>query len=261
MPIDRLLTLGETTLHDWPDYRALGVDDADVEALVAAATAPTDARTPEAALWAPVHAWRALAQLGDPRAIAPLVSLMATLDDDWAGEELPRALAMFGPRAIPALVGLLDDAGGDDFARGSAATALGLVAAEHPDARDAIVGHLARALERYETQSDALNAFLLVPLVDLRAVEVAPLVERAYAADAIDPLVFGDWEDVQVAFGMLPERRFPRAPLWEDPRDRRSAAPPPPTGPSAAARAEAVRKRKARQKQAKASKRKNRRRR
>ena len=54
-----------------------------------------------------------------------------------------------------------------------------------------------------------LNAFLMSYLVDLKAVEAAPVMEKAFAADRVDISVQGDWEDVQIRLGLLDERLTP----------------------------------------------------
>jgi hypothetical protein len=57
-------------------------------------------------------------------------------------------------------------------------------------------------LEHFEDQDKSLNAFLVGPLRDLGAVESAPLMERAFAANRVDIGVQGDWEDVQIDMGL-----------------------------------------------------------
>ncbi len=51
-------------------------------------------------VWAPIHAWRTLGQLHAAAAIAPLLGLLHYIDDDdddWAAEDLPRALGLIRP--------------------------------------------------------------------------------------------------------------------------------------------------------------------
>jgi len=50
---------------------------------------------------------------------------------------------------------------------------------------------------------------LILYLVDLKAVEIAPLVEQAYQADVVDLSVLGDYEDFQIEVGLLKERLTP----------------------------------------------------
>jgi hypothetical protein len=43
-------------------------------------------------------------------------------------------------------------------------------------------------------------------------VEAAPVIEQAFRADQVDEMVVGDWEDVQVDFGLKARREKPRRP-------------------------------------------------
>jgi hypothetical protein len=47
-----------------------------------------------------------------------------------------------------------------------------------------------------------VNSFLVLGLVELQATEAAPLMERAFRARKVDPMIMGDWEDVQVELGL-----------------------------------------------------------
>lgn len=48
-----------------------------------------------------------------------------------------------------------------------------------------------------------LNGFIISDLVDLQAVQAAPIIKRAFAAECVDLSVMGDWEDVQIKLGLL----------------------------------------------------------
>ena len=111
-PVDRLFTLDPPPgpAAAWPDYLALGLGREHVPALVRMATDPALSRsTDERELWAPLHAWRALGQLGDPAAAAPLLDFLAALDEDedYAREELPTVLGLLGPTVLPSLAAFL----------------------------------------------------------------------------------------------------------------------------------------------------------
>ncbi|GJD22693.1 hypothetical protein RIVM261_076490 [Rivularia sp. IAM M-261] len=58
-----------------------------------------------------------------------------------------------------------------------------------------------------------MNACLVDDLIDLNAVESAPVIERAFAAKKVMPILAGDWDEVQVSLGLktreeVPIRRF-----------------------------------------------------
>ena len=67
-----------------------------------------------------------------------------------------------------------------------------------------------RSGRAFAGQDAGLNGSLVSSLVALGAVEAAPLIEQAFAAGQVDEMVMGDWEDVQIAFGLKAEREAPR---------------------------------------------------
>jgi hypothetical protein len=121
-------------------------------------------------------------------------------------------LATIGPAAIEPVAAYLADTSHDDWARVAAAHALGILGQAHPETRAACVGRLTAQLKRFAKQSDILNAFLVSPLLDLRAVEAAPVIEQAFASGPMDETVQGDWEDVQIELGLKTQRERPRKP-------------------------------------------------
>jgi hypothetical protein len=216
-PVKQLLSLGELRRDAKLDYAALGLSRNDVPALIRMATdyqlhdGPQDSPV----VWSPVHAWRALAQLRAEEAIAPLVELFRRADDDmddWVSEDLPHALAQFGAVALAPLTDYLGDATHGDWSRVAAAEAIGFVGKEQPDTRAECVLRLSAQLERFAEQSETLNAFLISPLLDLRAVEAMPVIERAFASGRVDESVPGDVEDVEIEFGLKTKRAHPPKP-------------------------------------------------
>ena len=216
-PVDRLLTHGDPRemRGEWPDYRALGLAEEHVADLIRMATDPdlnwADEDDPK--VWAPVHAWRALGQLRAVAAVEPLLELHDELDDsDWLMSELPQVFALIGPAAMPPLVAYLADAQHDVWPRVSAADALAKIGQRHPEARDQCVAALSQMLEKHAENDDILNGRIISGLIDLKAVEAAPVMEQAFAADNVDDTIVGDWEDVQVLLGLLTERLTPPSP-------------------------------------------------
>jgi hypothetical protein len=57
-------------------------------------------------------------------------------------------------------------------------------------------------LELFAVNGPGANGFLVASLVDLHAVEAAPLIEQAFAATCVDLVVIGDWDAVQIALGL-----------------------------------------------------------
>jgi HEAT repeat protein len=216
-PVDQLLSLGEPAPNERLDYAGMGVSAENIPDLIRMATderlnnAPGDSKL----VWAPVHAWRALGQLRAVMAVEPLLKLFQRIDDfsdDWIGTDLPMALAQIGAAAIEPAANYLADAGHGEWARTAAAATLGKIGCEHPLLRLECVARLSAQLEKFSEQSETLNAFLVSPLWDLRAVEALPVIERAHAAGKVDESVNGDVEDVQIHFGLKTERERPARP-------------------------------------------------
>lgn len=214
-PLDRLLGLGIlfTRGREWRDYWQMGIGPDHVPDLVRMACDSElhDAFEDDPRVYAPLHAWRALGQLAAPEAAAPLAELLVRLpDDESANEELPEVLGMIGVAGVGAAIGLLANPMLEERTRISAASALEEIGKRHPELRDRCVEMLMGQLKRYAGQPEGLNGFLVHDLVELGAVEAAPLMQAAFEAERVDLLIRGDWGDVQVDLGLLPERMTER---------------------------------------------------
>jgi hypothetical protein len=207
-PVNKLLTYGEgkpSSPDNWPNYLELGLSPEHIPELIRMATDEqlNEADTDSLEVWAPIHAWRALGQLQAQTAIEPLLTLFETLkDDDWAMSELPEVLGMIGPAALPALAAYLADITHDDSARISITSCIENIGKHWPESRTACVDILTEQLKLFAENDPDLNSFLILTLVELQAKEAAPVIERAYAANRVDLIVMGVWEDVQVELGL-----------------------------------------------------------
>lgn len=263
-PVDQLLTLGHPRpwREPWADYLAMGFTHEHVSELIRMVGDPAlnDADGESAEVWTPVHAWRTLGQLRAEAATEPLMKLLETERDDWVLNEVPRVLGLIGPAALGPARARLDHE--DEGVRLSAMSSLVEVAKEHRDAREEVVGILTGRLERWPDQDPLTNAFLIGRLVDLGEASAAPLMKAAFDAGAVELAWNGDWEDVQVTLGLIPERTTPRPHyhlglLEPATRGARSPGPPRTAPPSRAAGAQ--KKTKNRREAAKASRKRNRR--
>jgi hypothetical protein len=85
-PVQRLLTIGETQSYDpadWPDYAAeFGLECEHIAELsrLACDTALNGGDPDSRAVWAPLHAWRALGQLQAEESVAPLLDFLTTAE-------------------------------------------------------------------------------------------------------------------------------------------------------------------------------------
>jgi hypothetical protein len=85
------------------------------------------------------------------------------------------------------------------------------IAGAYPEARSECVAALARPLERFAENDPTFNGGVIGCLAHLKAVEAAPLMERAFAAGKVDEFICGGWEEIRYELGLRadpPPRRF-----------------------------------------------------
>jgi len=127
-PVQQLCVYGDArdSIHQqsqgWPNYLKLGLTEAHIPALIQVLQSRSweqEAEEPEeeesVAVWASIHAWRALGQLGAEAAIPELMRLIQESDEsdriplsedwihEWIIEELPFVFGLIGPQALPPL--------------------------------------------------------------------------------------------------------------------------------------------------------------
>jgi len=214
-PVSQLLTLGdEFDQSEWRDYSVLGLTTDHIPDLVRMALDEdlwVDTESNE--IWAGIHAWRALGQLRAADAVKPLATLFDDLDGDineWVSEDLPEVFGLIGPDAVPPLCDYIEEPGHGQWACVAASNSLVKIAERYPVTRAEVTNIISKKLEHFAEQERQLNACLVANLVhDLNAVETAPIIERAFAADAVDLSFMGDWEAVQIELGLLEARLTP----------------------------------------------------
>ena len=143
-----------------------------------------------------------------------MLALLADMEGfgvDWIFEEIPGVFAAIGPAAIPDLARFLADGQIGTWPRCLSVTCLEGIVRRHPDTREECTDIVIGQLEQFEGQDKLLNASLIGALIEWKAVQAAPLMEKAFDADAVDIMAVGDWEDVQVEMGLL-EDASPLAP-------------------------------------------------
>ncbi len=219
-PVDQLVKAGEIDLAGEPaSYADLGIGREHVPELIRMATDEALHTGPVGShiYWGPVRAWRALGELRAEEAVGPLLDLLCRIDDeqdDWVREEIPEVLAEIGPVALDPLAEYLANTAHGEWARLAAAQGIATIATYHPDQRPACVARLSAQLERFANQSDVFNGYIVSNLMDLAAVEAAPIMQQAFAAGAVDESIAGDWEDVAIELGLKTHREHPRKPNW-----------------------------------------------
>ncbi len=216
--LDRLLTLGrpKRQVIDF-DYAACGITPEHIPGLIRMLSddrlnnAPVDSNL----VWGPLYAWRALGALKAEAAIGPLLDLLARIGshhDDWVSEDGPQVLGEIGPAAVGPTVVYLADEGHDEWARVAAAKALEELGKRNPELREPCLNALRKQLARQAEQSESLNAFLILSLLDFKAVEALPEIREACDADHVDESVSGDFEDFEIELGLKMARTKPARP-------------------------------------------------
>lgn len=174
------------------------------------------------AIYAPVHAWRALGQLRAAEAVEPLLAMMNAMDelnDVWYLEEFPDVFALIGPPAFARAADYLDNPENFLFPRICAAHMLSKIADRHPEQRDDAVSRFEGLLKNCPHNDSTLNAFLVSYLMNLKATESAEVIERAFAGRCVDEATVGGWgkvrEELGVAgMGLAPSRSAAVSPFF-----------------------------------------------
>ncbi len=193
-PLVELLSLGEPT--DATDYAAyaaqLGACVPDLIRMVLDDDLnERDAKDP--AVWAPLHALRVLVRLAPAEAAEPLLAGL-DLDDEWFGEELPKAYGQIGAVAIPVLTAYLEDPVHQRFARDRASGALCAIAEDQPRARAEVIELLTHFLDRPNADAsadeEAVTTSVINDLADLKALTAYGAIRRAFEEDRVNPRCF-----------------------------------------------------------------------
>ncbi|NEQ30722.1 MAG: hypothetical protein F6K04_06930 [Leptolyngbya sp. SIO4C5] len=185
----------------WPNYTALALPS--VEQLISLALNVGLCLEPAPASSLPVHAWRALGQLGVTTAIAPLVSLLSLPAIAPVHQELPYVFSYFGPAAVADLAAVLINARQPLVGRLTACHALSLVGRNHFAATHDCVTHLSAQLGKALVNPTRLNAALVEGLIELAAIEAVPVLRRAFSNRRVDTSVTGNWLSVQARLGLI----------------------------------------------------------
>lgn len=214
-PIDALLHAGVLDYHTrLEDMAGAEFSRAEIPELIRMATDPLLLwLAPEPQAWAPVHAWFELARLRAVEAIEPLIALFDDLDDEESDEiqaAIPRILGTLGAKSLPPLRRYLVNPVKPEYGRIAAAQAIAQNGLKHPECRDETIALLVEALNRHNDAPKGLNGFIVYSLAQLNGVEAAGSIREAFAAERVDCAIIGDWEDVQIRFGLLSERVTPR---------------------------------------------------
>lgn len=213
--IQTLLTLGRPqNQSQWPDYLSeYGFTAEDVPALLALFTDEAIDALPQdrPEIWAPVHAWRILGQLGSAAAIVPIIQSFDRLcDDDCALSELCKVIGMIGPAAIPALMQHWQQPDKEEFSHVMAMDALSEIALQHPPTREQILDIFRAYMASPSMSAYTLNGLLMARLLDLKATETIDEIRQLFALGCVDSTCAGDVEEMEIALGFRTHRATPK---------------------------------------------------
>lgn len=202
-------------LDDGYNYLADGFDESHVPDLIRILEDDElgDGDLDQPAVWAQTHAWRIVGQLRAQDAIVPLLNLLRYIDergDDRVGEEVPGILVQIGSDSLQPAADFLADTEKGVWARVGSARIVEEIGKAYPESRPQCVQIATQQLELFADQDEIINTALIDCLAELKAVEAAPVIERAFAAGKVDLSLRGDWEDVQVDMGLLDARITPK---------------------------------------------------
>ena len=211
-PVDKLLTYTsikeDDPLPEGISYvEKFGIGKDDVPELICMATDDylVSKSASEFEFAAPLHAVRALAELHAEEAIEPLLTIYGKTsqnDHDWLLEILMDVFTIIGPAALPSLEQFLVDPSQDDSAQNYISEIIGRIGKEYPETRTACIAMIIRRLTDFEENDPDLNAFLIGELLEMKAVEAAPLIEEALASDCVNETWCGDWDEAQYKLGL-----------------------------------------------------------
>ena len=157
------------------------------------------------AIYAGVHAVRALKQLELGELVPELIPLF-DVDSEWfLDNDLPELMASAGPIAVPPLAAYLADSGRWSNGHYSAARALKQIADEHPEQGAAAVAAFAAMLDRLDDYGETSITAAVDMLTELKAVEELPRIRRAFEQNKVDTMMRGGWLDILNDLGVTPE--------------------------------------------------------
>lgn len=153
-------------------------------------------------VWAQNRALVALAEL-DP---APVIGSLVPL--------LEPVFAKAGAAAIAPLQSYLADPSRWAWGHSFACDLVAEVAEARPELRGEAAEILAAVLRQAETRHELAVSGAVSAPVELRAVDMLPLIRHAFEVDKVDPMLRGSWGDIQQELGVTPSATDPLGELW-----------------------------------------------
>lgn len=162
---------------------------------------------------APIHACRALGQLGDAAADSYLVRLLDDDENTGVTESVLVALSMLGSRSLAVLKQYFEQPETSPWSQALAAEGIAVFAKKYPDFRDECIEFLAQALAQHSQNAPELNGFLIQNLAKLQATEAVGEIKAAFQSGLVEGGISDTWANVQIALGLATEADFTEAEL------------------------------------------------
>ena len=211
-PLNKLTELGKPDTYavgDWPDYVGkYSLSDEHVPDLIKMLEEHTqpveDFDADDPLSWTAIHVWRALGQLKSETALRPMIdAMMRDVWEDWGWDDLTQAIALYGEAAIePLTVELKQRASYDDKHPTFVQSTLEMIGKADPDLRERIGDIYIEQLKKAYTNTPDLNGFMIYTLADWKNEKALPVIEKAFENDDVDTFVSGDWDEIQVKYGL-----------------------------------------------------------
>jgi hypothetical protein len=166
-------------------------------------------------VWASLHAWRALAELQAREAVPHFLELLNWADDDWMTSDIGGFFCRMGPEILPVAGEFLGDRSKKMWPRGAVAEGISALGRKFLAYREPCIQLLCDGLKQASENEPEYNGLLVAALLDLEAVEAAPILEQAFATGNVDETIAGDWDHVQWDLGL--SDRPPEQPALDSP--------------------------------------------
>jgi len=153
--------------------------------------------------WGYIHAMLALGQLKTLEALKILIEATIILTDhDGVWDSIPEAMGNMGPAGLSLLAEAFRQHRQDFLKSAPFLGAIGEIGKQYPEAEVQSIQTLTELLSEHAENSAEMNGSIIAELMDLHAVEAAPIMERAFKAGHVDAMMAGDWEQIQVELGL-----------------------------------------------------------
>ena len=213
----KALRTPEEVTPNWSGYGELGFEMDDVESLqdlIAKYYLNPEQSEKESAV--SIHAWRAMAAIGDLRLVPELCDLSMECEligDDWFSDDFCGLMSHFGMEALPPLLDTVRDRPGSNLAMDSCEAVVQLVEGEE-DRKEAVKA-LGKLLDEEQFDRD-FRGLAVSALMDLEGVEEIDRIRMLYHDNRVNIMMAGDLEEVELELGLRDSRSSPRPDLLEE---------------------------------------------